>query len=88
MIKKALLADVKDSFNQLSVDGDTSTNDMAMIMANGMAGNGLIDCENDDFSAFCAALHEVTAYITKNLAADLYTLEVEITSRYARPSRI
>lgn len=70
MIKKALLADVKDSFNQLSVDGDTSTNDMAMIMANGMAGNGLIDCENDDFSAFCAALHEVTAYITKNLAAD------------------
>ena len=70
MIKKALAEDVKDSFNQLSVDGDTSTNDMAMIMANGLAGNELIDSENDDFKAFCGALHEVTAYITKCLAAD------------------
>lgn len=70
MIKTALKNDIKDSFNQLSVDGDTSTNDMAMIIANGMAGNSLIDSENDDFSVFCKALHEVTAYITKCLAAD------------------
>lgn len=70
MIKKALSYDVKDSFNQLSVDGDTSTNDMAMILANGMAGNELIEDENDDFRAFCDALHEVTACTTKNLAAD------------------
>jgi glutamate N-acetyltransferase/amino-acid N-acetyltransferase len=70
MLKKALVSDVKDSFNQLSVDGDTSTNDMCMILANGMAGNELIDRENDDFGVFCEALHEVTAYITKCLASD------------------
>lgn len=70
MLKKALVSDVKDSFNQLSVDGDTSTNDMCMILANGMAGNELIDRENEDFGVFCEALHEVTAYITKCLASD------------------
>jgi glutamate N-acetyltransferase/amino-acid N-acetyltransferase len=70
MLRTALTRDIKDSFNQLSVDGDTSTNDMAMILANGMAGNAMIDSENHDFSVFCEALHEVTAYITKCLAAD------------------
>ena len=70
MIKAALLNDIKDSFNQLSVDGDTSTNDMAMIIANGLAGNTPIDRQNEDFSVFCEALHEVTAYVTKCLAAD------------------
>lgn len=70
MIKKALLEDVKDSFNQLSVDGDTSTNDMAMIIANGLAGNAPIEEENEAFKAFCRALHVVTSFITKNLAAD------------------
>ena len=70
MLKKALASDVKDSFNQLSVDGDTSTNDMCMVLANGMAGNEFIDSKNEDFGVFCEALHEVTAYITKCLASD------------------
>ena len=48
MLKKALASDVKDSFNQLSVDGDTSTNDMCMVLANGMAGNEFIDSRIDE----------------------------------------
>lgn len=70
MIKKALLSDVKDSFNQLSVDGDTSTNDMCMIMSNGLSGNRMIEGEGADYEAFSKALNVVTSYITKHLAAD------------------
>ena len=70
MIKKALSADIEDSFNMISVDGDTSTNDMVCIMANGLAGNALINSEGTDFDAFCAALREVTIYLAKNMAKD------------------
>ena len=70
MLRKALKDDVKDSFNQMSVDGDTSTNDMCMIMANGMAGNDIIDSEGEDYDAFCEALAYVTRYTAKALAAD------------------
>ncbi len=70
MLKKALSTDVLDSFNMISVDGDTSTNDMVSVIANGMAGNAPIDSEGEDFDAFCEALHEVTSYLCRAIAAD------------------
>ena len=70
MLNKALKTDVETSFNMVSVDGDTSTNDMVSVMANGLAGNKIIDAEGADFDAFCKALHGVTSYLCKMIAAD------------------
>jgi glutamate N-acetyltransferase/amino-acid N-acetyltransferase len=70
MLNKALKNDVETSFNMVSVDGDTSTNDMVSVMANGLAGNALIDSDGADFDAFCEALHGVTSYLCKKIAAD------------------
>ena len=70
MLTKALSADVKDSFNMISVDGDTSTNDMVSVLANGMAGNAEIDGEGADYEAFCAALNAVTTYLCREIAKD------------------
>ena len=70
MLSKALKEDVKTSFNMVSVDGDTSTNDMVSIMANGLAGNDEITTEGDAFDSFCKALHAVTAYLCKMIAGD------------------
>ena len=70
MLAKALSADVKDSFNMISVDGDTSTNDMVSVLANGMAGNKEITSEGDDFDSFCAALNAATTYLCREIAGD------------------
>ncbi len=70
MLQKALSEDVKDSFNMVSVDGDTSTNDMLSVMANGMAGNEEITCEGADFDEFCKALNAVTTYLCRMIAGD------------------
>ncbi len=70
MLKKALSRDVVNSFNMISVDGDTSTNDMVSVIANGMAGNAPIQSEGAEFDAFCEALHAVTAYLCRAIAAD------------------
>ena len=70
MLNKAVKKDVEISFNMVSVDGDTSTNDMVSVMANGLANNALIDCEGVAFDAFCEALHGVTSYLCKMIAAD------------------
>ena len=70
MLQKALSADILTSFNMVSVDGDTSTNDMVSVMANGMAENTVIDGEGADFDAFCEALHGVTSYLCKMIAGD------------------
>ncbi len=70
LLEKALSTDVLDSFNMISVDGDTSTNDMVSVIANGMAGNKLIDAEGENFDLFCEALHEVTSYLCRAIAAD------------------
>ena len=70
MLSKALKEDVKTSFNMVSVDGDTSTNDMVSIMANGLAENAEITTEGAEFDAFCEALHGVTAYLCRRIAAD------------------
>ena len=70
MLAKAVKEDVKSSFNMVSVDGDTSTNDMVSIMANGMAKNAEITEENEAFKTFCEAIHAVTAYLCRMIAAD------------------
>ncbi len=70
MLNKALREDVKTSFNMVSVDGDTSTNDMVSIMANGLAGNPVVASEGKAFHAFCEALHAVTAYLCRMIAGD------------------
>ena len=69
MLDKALKADVKKTFNRVTVDGDTSTNDMCCILANGMAGNLPVEQEGPDYDAFCAALHMVTEDLARKIAA-------------------
>ena len=70
LLQKALQEDVKTSFNRVSVDGDTSTNDMVSILANGLAGNTKIESEGPDYDAFCEALHAVTVYLCRMIARD------------------
>ncbi len=70
MLKKALSADIKDTFNMISVDGDTSTNDMVIVLANGNAQNTVIDSENEDFEAFSEALNAVTTKLCRKIAKD------------------
>ncbi len=70
MLSKALSSDVQNTFNMVSVDGDTSTNDMVTVLANGMAGNKEITEEDADFEAFMKALNSVTVYLCKMIAGD------------------
>lgn len=70
MMQKALSEIVKITYNCLSVDGDTSTNDMVSVMANGLAGNPEITQENEDYESFKQALYIVMSNMTKMLAAD------------------
>ena len=70
MLQKALSGDVQSSFNMTSVDGDTSTNDMVLLLANGLAGNDPITEKGEDFSAFMQALNTVNVYLCRAIAAD------------------
>jgi glutamate N-acetyltransferase/amino-acid N-acetyltransferase len=70
MLEKALQNDVKDTFNMVSVDGDTSTNDMLTVMANGLAGNKEITEDGKDFDAFREALAAVNRKLCRMIAAD------------------
>ena len=70
MLQKALSADITDTYNMTSIDGDTSTNDMCCILANGQAGNVEITDEGADYTAFCAALHTVNETLCRAIAAD------------------
>ncbi len=70
MLQKALSNDVKSSFNMISVDGDTSTNDMVSVMANGMAENTEIVADGADFDEFCKALNAVTTTLCRMIAGD------------------
>ena len=70
MLQKALSGDISNTFNMISVDGDTSTNDMVSIMANGMAGNDPITAEGEDFTAFMQALNTVTVDLCRKIAGD------------------
>ena len=70
MLQKALSTDIQSTFNMVSVDGDTSTNDMVTLMANGQAGNPEITAEGEDFTAFMTALNTLTVYLCRAIAAD------------------
>jgi len=70
MLQKALRTDVASTFNMLSIDGDTSTNDMVTVLANGMAGNEMITADGEDFNTFMKALNTVTVQLCRTIAAD------------------
>ncbi len=70
MLQKALSEDIKNTFNMVSVDGDTSTNDNVIILANGLAENEIIDSDGSDFCEFMKALNTVTVYLCRCIAGD------------------
>ncbi len=70
MLKKALSSDIKETFNMISIDGDTSTNDMVTVLANGMAENAEITADGEDFNAFMKALNTVNVYLCRRIAGD------------------
>ena len=70
MLKKALAGDIQNTFNMISIDGDTSTNDMVTLLANGMAENEEITAEGEDFDTFMKALNTVTVYLCRRIAGD------------------
>lgn len=69
-LQTALSEDVKDTYNMISVDGDTSTNDTVLVLANGMAGNVEIVEGTENYEKFAKALHEVNEYLAKQMAGD------------------
>lgn len=70
MLQKALSGDIQNTFNMISIDGDTSTNDMVTILANGMAGNAEIVTEGEDFATFMEALNTVNIALCQKIAGD------------------
>ena len=70
MLQQALSGDIRNTFNMISVDGDTSTNDMVVLLANGLAGNEEITCEGEAFSQFMCALNTVTLQLCRMIAGD------------------
>ena len=70
LLQKALSTDIQNTFNMTSVDGDTSTNDMVTILANGLAGNQEITCEDEDFATFMTALNTLTMQLCRLIAGD------------------
>ncbi len=83
LLQAALSEDVKNTFNMISVDRDTSTNDSLLLLANGMAGNEEITEKNENYDSFCQALNAVTTKLAKMMAADgegaTKLLEVTVT---------
>ena len=70
MLSRALSSDIKNTFNMVSVDGDTSTNDMVTVLANGMAENPEITADGEDFKTFMQALNTVTVHLCRMIAGD------------------
>ena len=70
MLQRALSTDIASTFNMVSIDGDTSTNDMVSVLANGFAGNDMIDNEGADFDEFMKALNSVTVALCRMIAGD------------------
>lgn len=70
MLQKALSSDIRNTFNMVSVDGDTSTNDMVCVLANGLAGNREITAEGEAFDKFMKALNTVTVHLCRMIAGD------------------
>lgn len=70
LLQEALSQDVKDTYNMVSVDGDTSTNDTVLLLANGMAENPEISEKNEDYQKFCEALNYINTTLAKKIAGD------------------
>ncbi len=70
LLQEALREDVADTFNMVSVDGDTSTNDTLVVLANGLAGNPEITCKNEDYDKFREALNYINTTLAKKMAGD------------------
>ncbi len=70
MLSRALKSDIQNTFNMVSVDGDTSTNDMVAVLANGKAGNTPITACGDDYRTFMKALNTVTVFLCRSIAGD------------------
>ena len=90
MLRKAISGDIGNTFNMVSVDGDTSTNDMVTVLANGMAGNEIIDSEGEAFCAFMKALNTVTVNLCRMIAGDgegaTKLLECKVTGAKDEPT--
>ncbi len=90
MLQNALSSDVQSTFNMVSVDGDTSTNDMVVVLANGMAGNAMIDAEGPGFCTFMQALNTVTVALCRMIAGDgegaTKLLECQVTGAADEPT--
>lgn len=70
LLQEALSEDIKDTYNMISVDGDTSTNDTVLLLASGLAGNPEITEKNEDYKAFCEALNYINETLAKKMAGD------------------
>ena len=70
LLQEALSESVKDTYNMVSVDGDTSTNDTVLLLANGLAGNKKIETKEEDYKKFAEALNYVNIWLAKHIAAD------------------
>ena len=70
LLQKALSEIVNDTFNMISVDGDTSTNDSVLLLANGMAENKIIDTEDENYKKFYEALYYIMEELSKKIAGD------------------
>ncbi|MCI1721646.1 MAG: bifunctional glutamate N-acetyltransferase/amino-acid acetyltransferase ArgJ [Lachnospiraceae bacterium] len=83
LLQEALSEDIQETYNMISVDGDTSTNDTCLLLANGLAGNKTITEKGADYETFCEALHAVNEALAKKMAADgegaTAMLEVKVT---------
>ena len=83
LMQEALSEDVEETFNMISVDGDTSTNDTLVVLANGLAGNEKIASKGPEYETFKEALHYINEYLAKHMAADgegaTTLLEVKVT---------
>ncbi|MEA1939750.1 MAG: bifunctional glutamate N-acetyltransferase/amino-acid acetyltransferase ArgJ [Candidatus Caldatribacteriota bacterium] len=94
LLQEALKQVVEKTFNMISVDGDTSTNDMVLLMANGLAENSLIDKKNDAYGKFLETLQYVAEYLAKCIAKDgegatkLIEVEVQNASSYNEAKKI
>ena len=88
MLQEALSEVVKDTYNMVSVDGDTSTNDTVLLLANGLAGNPVINKKDGDYQKFLEALYEVNTILAKKIAGDgegaTALFEVKITGAQSR----
>ena len=70
LLQEALSAVIVDTFNMITVDGDTSTNDTLLIMANGLAGNETVTSKGADYDEFCKALEYVCTFLARTMASD------------------